>query len=225
MNFNISKKKEYKLNENLTSELINLYGIQVKLLLVEFINEDITVFGDYSHIKTDSTKSFEIYGLPEVSEEWGDISSNFSDFGMVNNETLNLFISRKTIDSVFSDFDGNNGFSGILGNLVVLPNNRIMEITDFQYEVPGGSNLFAHNDTKNVYRLTLKTYNNKMADETTPDVLSHEDTDGDYETLDNYFNELVNAKTTVDTASEVTIQTDTDLPIVATDEDSVFGSF
>lgn len=64
MNFNLSNTPEYSLNAGMIDELINLYGLFVKFLVVEKINRDLEVFGDYSHIKTDNNKAFDIYALP-----------------------------------------------------------------------------------------------------------------------------------------------------------------
>ena len=141
MNLNISrKKKDYDLNHSMIDEVIRLYGISTKILITEKVNLDSTVFGDFSHYKTNNTDSFEVYALPEVSESWDNMGINFSEFGMLNQETVNLFFSRKGIQDVF-DIEA-NGMGSPIGNLIILPNNRIVEITDWQFEVPGGSNLF-----------------------------------------------------------------------------------
>jgi len=224
MNFNLGKKADYKLHHNLTDELINLYGVNVKLLLTEQINKDDLVFGDYSHLKTDSKKTFEIMCLPENSESWDDIGINFSDFGLIQNENIRLFFSRKTIDKVFGDFDSGKGFSDILGNLIVLPNNKIMEITDIEFEVPGINNLFTQSDRKNVYKITLVSYNNKLIQEA-PDT-KHNDNDADnYESLEKYFQELADEEVQQDTAAEVTPDENTGKVVLDTTEDSVFGRF
>jgi hypothetical protein len=228
MNFNYSSGPEYSLNEGLINETINLYGIGIKFLLVEKINKDDLVFGDYSHIKTDSNKSFDLMALPETSEAYDELGINFSQFGMLNMESINLFITRKSMDLVYSDIDSGNGFEGVLGNLIVLPNNRIVEITDFQFEVPGINNMFTETARKSVYKLTCKTYDAKIINEIAPvDLASQETTDsvGEYATLDSYFDELQADIVELDTAAEVTINTDTNKVIVDTQEDNVFGSF
>lgn len=225
MNFNLTNKVDYTLQHSMTTELINLYGVAVKLLLVEKINIDDLVFGDYSHVKTDANTSFEIFGLPETSETWDNIGINFSEYGMLTLETVNLFFSRATIDTIFGDFDAGRGFEGILGNLIVLPNGRIVEITDIDFETPGISNLYTENDTKNVYKFTCKTYDNKLISETPATDITPVGSTEDYSTLDDYFNELSAEVVAVDTEAEVTEDEATGEPIVATDEDSVFGSF
>ena len=112
-----------------------------------------------------------------------------------------------------------------MGNLVVLPNNRIMEIVNFEFEVPGVSNLFTNNDTKNVYKATLKTYDVKLVSELPSTDLGAVG-EADYSTLDSYFLELTNERTEVDTEAEITTDVVTQpKPVVDTTEDSVFGKF
>jgi hypothetical protein len=223
MNLNISKKSDYKLQHNLTNELINLYGINCKFLITEKINKDDLVFGDYSHLKTDSSKIFDVMGLPETSETWDDMDINFSEFGLINKENIRLFFSRKTIDSIFNEFDSGRGFEHVIGNLIVLPNNKIMEITHIEFEVPGISNLFTQNDVKNVYKLSLTTYSNKLVNEVQKSDISVDGTD--YSTLENYFDELMVREDDVDIEAEVTPNEETNNVVVDTTEDSVFGRF
>jgi len=224
MNFNLTNTVDYKLQGRMTDELISLYGILVKLLLVTKINKDDLVFGDFSHIKTDSTKSFELYALPETSESWDNMNINFTNFGMSTDESASLFVSRKSIDKIFDSFDLGNGFESVIGNIIILPNSRIMEITDLQFEVPGVSNLYSNNDTKNVYKISLKTYNNKIINETPATDINAVNAPN-YETLDNYFNQLIGEKDSVDNAAEVTVDTQTTKTVIDSTEDSVFGRF
>lgn len=225
MNFNLTKTPDYTLQKSMTDELISLYGVLCKFLLVEKINQDDLVFGDYSHVKSDATKIFDVYGLPETSESWDNLDMNFSQFGMLNTETINLWFSRTTIDTIFADIDAGYGFDSILGNLLILPNDRIVEITDIEFEVPGVSNLYTNKDQKNVYKFTCKTYDNKLVNELPAADLGGVDTIGDYTTLDDYFNELTVEEVAVDTEAEVTPDTTTSEPVIQTDEDSVFGRF
>lgn len=227
MNFNISAKPDYKLQSDMTHEMINLYGVLVKFMKVTQQNVDSAVFGDFSHMKSTSD-SYNIYALPENSDEWNDIGVNFSDFGMLNTENINLFVSRKSIDSIFPDFDSGKGFSHILSNLIILPNNKIMEISNIQFEVPGVNNVFTNNDTKNVYKLTCVTFNNKVIQEipkstvvpaSQPNVNNTE-----YDKLDKYFNELLSDKEEVD-ADAISIQPDVEKPLIDKSEDNVFGDF
>jgi len=229
MNFNLTTKKDYKLNASMLTEMINLYGIYIKLLLVDRVNQDTLVFGDYSHLKTEPGKSYELTALPENSDEWDSEGSMFSDFGLVNYDNIRLFVSRTSIDKIFTDFDSNKGFEHIIGNLIVLPNNKIMEISDIQFEVPGINNSFTNNDVKSAYKLSLVPYNMKLINEIenteiTPSS-SVKDSTNEYSELNKYFDELTQDEISIDTEAEITINSDTNTPVIATDEDDVFGRF
>jgi len=225
MNFNFSSQPEYELNTSLTQEMINLYGILVKFLVTEKINEDSTVFGDYSHLKSDSNKVYDIYMLPEESEDWEQMDQSFSQFGIVNTENINLFASYQQFVDMGTDADI------ITGNLVVMPNNKVMEIVDTSYEVPGINNLFVNPDQKSVIKLTCKPYDAKLIHEVDNVDISVE-ADVPYETLDTYFQELIDDAVEQDVEAEVTPQVTTNVnnekvqkPIVDRSEDSVFGDF
>ncbi len=228
MNFNISHQPEYDLNTSLIEESINLYGIGIKFLVVEKINKDDMTFGDWSHLKSDSEKIYDLMALPETSEEYDTMGMNFGQFGMLNMESINLFVARKSMNVVYEDIDSMNGFSSVVGNLIVLPNNRIMEITDFQFEVPGVNNMFTGTDRKSVYKLSCKTYDNKLINELPREhIASSENIDitGDYATLDSYFSELADKEEAVDTYVEVIPDVLTGKTIINNEEDSVFGKF
>jgi len=220
MNFNISGKPEYNLQASLTAELVDLYGVKIKFMIAEKINVDDIVFGDYSHIKTNSSDTFEIYALPETSETFDNLNINFTQFGMQTQESVNLFVSKKSIQKIFPDFYESKGLNGIIGNLIILLSGRIMEITDCQFEVPGISNLFAYQDQKNAFRLTCITYNHKKSNEI-DDIAAVEP---NFVSLENYFNELTDVSSDQDSeAKEDQISGTT--KVIVPDVDSVFGRF
>lgn len=241
MNFNFSQQPEYSLNSSLTHEVINLYGVLTKFLVVQKINNDDIVFGDYSHIKTDNSKIFDVYMMPENSDEFDSSGYNFSGFGLVNLDSINLFVSRMSVENIFgSNIDLTNGIGGIIGNLIILPNNKIMEITDVEFMTPGVNNLFSYKDAKSAYKLTCKTYNNKLIQELNNSDISVSKDDNEevipYETLDNYFNELIGEKTEQDNEAQNVNQVNTVIrtgnvdikvskPIIDRSEEDVFGAF
>lgn len=238
-NFNTTNKPEYDLNASLIDETINLYGITVKLMHVTRINKEDVIFGDYSHISVNNDDTFEISALPETAEEWDNIATNFSEFGLFTNETCNLFISRKTMETIYPNIDLSKGFNQIIGNLVAFPNNRLMEITDIQFEVPGVNNLFVNTNTKSAYKLYCKQYNVKLNDELPAETITHSEQPENYGGLDSYFAELLDEKIEQDVKSSVentveTIIKNADVngndikvqkPIISRLEDSVFGDF
>lgn len=227
MNFNISEQPEYDLNSDMINELINLYGVSTKFLVIERINRDDTVYGDFSHIKTDSEKIFEMYMLPEVSEDWEETDYTFTQFGLTNFDNIALFAAYNQFEDIF----GEDVHGEILGNLIVLPNNKVMEITHTSFEVPGINNLFTYKDTNSVVKLTCKPYDFKLINEIDNVDISVE-ADVPYETLDTYFAELIDEKDEVDTETEVTPSVVTnqndvkvEKPIIDRSEDDVWGSF
>jgi len=272
MNLNITSQPDYNLQASLTAELINMYGVPIKLIITEKKNYDTSVFGDFQSIKANREDIFDLYGLPENSEEVEDIGTNFSEFGMLNVETIRLFISKESLqeisyqnmtakdrehaldtepqprshgDDFFKD-DGNipsNNYEfinsdfrntpvvSLQSNLVVLPNNRIMEISDVQFMVPGINNLFTQKDEKNVYRITLKPYSMKLTDDIealNSDDLTNNDNEANladsYKGLEEYFNELTDDQNAIDAEAKTDINKTTD-KVVTDVEDSVFGRF
>lgn len=227
VNFNYTESPEYDLNTSLIEEVIDLYGVSTKFLVVDRINKDDVVFGDYSHLETDNSKAFYMNMLPEISEDWDTSGISFNDFGLTNFENISLFVSRASIDELEID--------KVVGNLVVLPNNKIMEITNASWEVPGINNLFTYADTRSVLKLSCKTYDHKLINEVDEVDISADD-NVPYETLDCYFDELVEKGTAQDNEAEVlnSVQTVTktgdidikvDKPIIDKSEKDVFGGF
>lgn len=158
MNFNFSQQPEYKLNASLINEVIDHFGIQIKFIITEKINSDKTVFGDFSHIKTNKENVFELYALPETSESFDISSYNFSEFGFISAENITLFVFAENLDKIIE-------MKKVVGNLIVLPNNKVLEITNIDFMVQGINNLFVFNDAKSVYRLTCVPYEFKLTDE------------------------------------------------------------
>lgn len=228
MNFNFDQKAEYALNTSLVEEMINLYGVPTKFLLTEKINIDDNVFGDFSHMKTNSENIYEMFMLPENSEDWDSEGYNFSNFGLTNLDNITLFVAK-------SNFDDIAEVQEITGNLIIFPNNKIMEITDTKATVPGINNLFTYNDAKSVYQLSCKPYNAKLNDELDTSDISVDDTP--YTTLDDYFQELIDMTDNQDIEAEVLAQVNAvesndvgvdevvKKPIVDKSEDDVFGKF
>jgi hypothetical protein len=217
MNFNLSRTPDYKLQARLIDEIINLYGINCKFLKVEKINKDIEVFGDFSHIKIDNKKVFNVYLMPENTEEAMNMNMSFTQFGLYTTAAVNLFISRKSMEKIFPKIYTSKGIGDVIGNLIILPSGGIVEITDCQYEVPGISNLFTNVDNKNVYRLSCITYNNKQQNEIDTTNAVQEN----FVTLENYFDELLQGNDAQDVAA-VTVA---DEVAVVEEVDNVFGRF
>ena len=158
MNFNFSQHPEYILHKSLTKEVIDLYGIKIKFLITEKINEDKEVFGDFSHIKTDSEKVFEMFAIPENPESFDNAAYGFTEYGFADYNNIGLFVAA-------DDFKNVCPLNKIISNLVVLPSNKVMEVTNVEHMVPGINNLFTYIDEKSVYKLTCVPYEFKSSDE------------------------------------------------------------
>jgi hypothetical protein len=212
--------------------MIRLYGFLVKFLITEKINRDDLVFGDYSHLKSDSSKIYDIYMMPENTEDWDSGNYSLTSFGLVNFENIVLYAAKSSFDPKPNDTI--NDPLEIINNLVILPNNKIMEITNVDATVPGVNNLFTFNDAKSVYKLTCKPYDFKLINEldsndisVTPNI--------PYDTLDHYFEELIGTAISQNDEAEVvldtiTIKTDpinvkVQKPLIDKTEDDVWGSF
>ena len=227
MNFNFNSQPEYQLNEDLTLELISLYGILTKFVKTEKINVDSSVFGDFSHMKSNNTDIYDIYMMPENTEDWDTGGYNFGPFDLVNTDNVTLFCPRSSFEFIAEP-------NQIVGNLLVFPNNKVMEIVDINVTVPGINNIFTHNDAKNVYSLVCKPYSFKLAEEIDQFEISQDQ--GEFESLESYFNELTNNKTEQDTDNGTTPQVisvdkngvddlKVEKPIIDKSESSVWGNY
>ena len=139
-----------------------------------------------------------MYALPENSDSFDSNGYQFSSFGFTDLNNLSVFISVES----FGDIQ----FKEILGNLIVLPSNKILEITDVTFQVPGINNDFVNNNSRTVYKLTLTPYEFKLTD----NLSDIQETKGDYspldsspKSLDDYFSELMKDKSELETELEV----------------------
>lgn len=170
INLNFSQKAEYKLFNDQTYEYIRMYGIPCKLILTKKCGRD-GVFGDYTHYEVDNAKAFQIYGLPENAESFDTQQYMFEDYGISDYNTCNIFVSTYDFDEKHSNLKLNE----IIGNFVVLPSGKVMEITHVDYMTPHLNNLFAYADRKSVYKLTLDPYEFRVQDQINHEELKHND--------------------------------------------------
>ena len=56
-------------------------------------------------------------------------------------------------------------FTNVIGNLLVFPNDRVMEITDINITTEGINNLYTYNNEKSVYKISCKPYDFKIQNE------------------------------------------------------------
>jgi len=184
INFNFSTddstNPEYELFRSTTEELINLYGIKIKYIITEKINQD-NIFGEHSHIRVDNENVHEFFAKPEETDQWGGEGDLFSKFGLQNLDTMNIYVSRTDMEKVHPEIVQRDGRATIEnlphGNLVVFDSNKIMEVTDMKLssDTFGNNNVYDSNLAKNVYKLTLKTYIANRDDYTDAEDISNSD--------------------------------------------------
>lgn len=246
MNFNLGDNQhnnEHLLHRETTRELINLYGINIKYIITKKINQDM-IFGEHSHIKVDKDSTFEFFMLPSETDNWGGENDFFSKFGMQNLDTMTMFVSRKDMEEIHPEITEREGRATVdnlpNGNLIVFPNNRIMEVTRFELSSAdfGNNNLFSYDVDKNVYKLVMKTYIANHDDYSEAnDITSSEAVEGydeDFGRLAEIFNEEDEAEEFVEKHSnEVIIEDEVIYPSEPrktpvrkkSDESNPFGDF
>lgn len=173
MNLNFNQKPDYSLNTRLIDELISLYGTPVRFLVMDKIvdsyssdnqhdstlSKEYEIFGDFKTLKTDHFRDeLEFYVLLSENEEFPNgLQFMFNQYGMINDDTLTVFVSLRSLSSL-----AENGVvhpKEIVSNVLVFPNGKMMEITDCQLHVPGVNNKFVYSNTPSCYQLSLKSYN------------------------------------------------------------------
>ncbi len=215
-NLNISRKADYKLDESLIHEMINTFGIPCLYLYSEKVNVDSVVFNDFSHNKVTPGSSVQVTLKPEDTVDWtGD--NIYNSFGIYNQQSTNLFISKRDILRLYPDFLEETGSrSKIVNSLLITPSSTILEITHVESFVEGVSNLWGFSDDTNSYKLVCKIYSNNLSDEGVtsiqdsvdleegPDgsredgkIFEHEEVIDTAE-IDNFFNSLDTIKEQVD---------------------------
>lgn len=211
INLNFSHKNEYKLNQGLINEAIQMYGMEVVLVKTEKLNLDHDVFGDWSSIKT-SKDAYHIHALPSNADSIDTNEYQFGDFGFINDDTCTVYMSTTELFKYSLDVDD------LMSSLVILPSNKIMEITDVKVNSDGINNLWGYSDVKTSFIVTMRQYNINSHDELNDSIINTldievEDTESvedviqetvkNYDPLDNYMEKLFNDKKSIEFESEV----------------------
>ncbi len=214
-NLNVSRKNDYKLNESLIHENIQIYGVPCSYLFSARVNEDKT-FNDFSHFKVDPNIDYlDIMLLPEDASNWGG-ENVFNSFGFYNQQNTNVFISKSTMLEIYPDFlTSTDGRTKIINSLLIIPSGTILEITDLNSYSEGISNLWNFSDDPSSYKLSTKVYDINLADENIENIKTtiklKEAPDGeifeydeeiDTSELDNFFDQVEKVKVTQDELAE-----------------------
>lgn len=153
MNFN-NYANEYSLHNQLTNELINLYGFATKYIKTTKVNPD-KIFNEIQNLRADDSSVFTINVYPENTSGFDNQNDILSKFGIMSFDTINLYVSSSTMLSIFPDGQVKNGIS----DLILLPSGKVFEITDIEHQVHGVNNMYVYDNQKNVYILKCKPYN------------------------------------------------------------------
>lgn len=205
MNLNF-KPIEYNLNGLQTEEVIRIYGICVKVVLTEKINKHQT-FGDFTHLKADNKSVFQVYVIPENTEDFNEIERNITQLGLPYDGTVDFFISRITAYQFYQKSNNNQNeidltqtneiIQKLQGSLIILPSGKILEITKVDLDAIGGNNQFLAAIDKNAYKLHCRTYIHHTANELEIDTSIKDPDIPDkvapdmLDSLDKYFDEMV----------------------------------
>lgn len=206
MNLNY-RSNEYDLIGAQTEELIRIYGVKIKWIFTEKIKQD-KIFGEFSHFKANNKDCFEVYAMPENTDDFDDIERLQTQFpGVLGDGTINLFVSKITARDLMQKSENSQNQIDITamdstiqklhGSLIVLPAGKVMEVTKIDLDAPGQNNLFINAINKNVYVVHCKTYIHKTANEISvdtqikdPESIDQGKTPDMFDTLDKYFDEM-----------------------------------
>ncbi len=214
-NLNISRKNDYKLNESLIHENIQIYGFQCQYLYSARANEDLT-FNDFSHFKVDPDVEYtDIMLLPEDTSNWGG-ENVFNSFGFYNQQNTNVFISKSTLLEIYPDFlTAEDGRTKIINSLIIIPSGTILEITDLNSYSEGIANLWVYGDDPSSYKLSTKVYDINLSDEGVNEIdttiklkeapdgeIFEYDEEIDTSKIDDFFDQVESIKVTQDGLAE-----------------------
>lgn len=210
MSWNLNNNKnEYQLHGSITTELINMFGIQATYLKTEHMSVD-EVLGDIkNYAVTKSEQVFDVMLLPETPEGFDKHDNLLTNFGIFNLDALDFFISVEDMQKLYG-----KSFNKCVGDLLVFPSKKVMEITNCIAQVPGINNMFLYDNDKNVYKLTCKTYAHNRDEITIDKVDVPNDEILSFDNLDGLFN--------IERLEQDKQKQDNDSPLIK-DIDPIFG--
>lgn len=148
-----NKSQDYKLSATLTNQLIDTTGVPVQYVKTTLIGVD-SIFNEHTNITTDLSGVYEVYVKPENPEGFDD-NDMLSKFGFLSFTSINLFISHNSMEEIFPNIQE---IPSTVGDLILLPSGKWLEIVDIEVKVPGINNMYVYKNQKNVYILKCKPY-------------------------------------------------------------------
>ena len=184
------------------------------VLNIDLIDEFIHLYGIETRLLITEKKNIDVSVFGEGGYE-------FNDFGFNSFDSFNGFISSIEASKY------NLTIKKLLGSLVVLPSNKVLEITNVEHQNPSINNLWSYSDQKSCFKLSLRTYEFKLHDEiekgSNVNSLEVEDTEEDisFDSLDGYFETLLKEKEKIEYEAET--KPNKEEAIVNNDERDPFG--
>lgn len=180
-----NKKNEYQLSGSLTTELINMFGIEATYLKTQNMQVD-EVLGDVKFYSvTTPEQVVKVMLLPESPEGFDKHDNLLTNFGIFNLDALDFFISIEDMKKLYGE---SAEFNRCVGDLIVFPSNKVMEVTNCISQVAGINNMFLYKNQKNVFKLTCKTYSHNRDEIKIEKVEVPEDEVINFDNLDDLFN-------------------------------------
>ncbi|QPX63182.1 putative neck protein [Campylobacter phage F370] len=205
-----NRQNEYQLFGTLSAEIIDMYGFQLTYIKTKRLGHD-KVLDDIINYGTEAT--YQIFALPENAEMFDERGDILNKFGIFTMDSMNLFISANTMKRIFQD---ESKIPSAVGDILLLPSGKYIEITSIEHQVPGANNQFTYSNSKNVYMLRCKSFNYNHDNIPTLEEVNNEEVN---ESLDEIFNLVGSAENSKDKIKE---EQDKESPLVK-GTDSVFG--
>jgi hypothetical protein len=199
INLNYSHQPEYDLYNTITDELINGYGILSKYIVTEKVDMDTSTFGEWTSLKAENNDVYEVFLLPDTTENWQGQNIVFDQFGLNNFSTMEFFISERGLHTIFPFWEESININDMISDLILMPSGKVLEVTHVEPLVEGVNNLFSYDDNKNTVKITCRNYQFRKNDELDVDALLPNEPQltpaekSTQENLDDYFTRLIDS--------------------------------
>lgn len=160
-----NKPNEYNLSGKLTAEFIDIYGLEVSYVKTEKVNPDV-ILGEFTHLRANDNDVFRVNVYPENTAGFDNNNDILSKFGILNFDSINLFISSTSMGRLYPDGFVQKGH----GDIIALPSGKVFEITDIESQVMGLNNMYTYDNQKNVFMLKCKPFNYNRDEIITSDI-------------------------------------------------------
>jgi hypothetical protein len=151
-----NKPNNYSLSGRLTGTLIDMYGIKARFYKSNLVGSD-NIFNESQHISLETANAFDVFVYPENADAF-ESDDILSKFGMMSMSTTNLFISAKSVSKILSNNGDNQDVMSLVGGVVKLPSDKMLEVTNIDIMTDGLNNMFMYKNQKNCYTLICRPH-------------------------------------------------------------------